>query len=286
MVDWLVFAFRDEPGGISMRRLKWWLREKGQQFAPRLTLAVLARRSWLHEPEMALLPFLADPASTAIDAGANKGVYVHHMCKIYQRVIAFEPLPNLAGFLKRAARDAEVHGVALSDRHGEARLKLPVGFNELGTLEDLDLTDENTKIKLEEHVVPTLPLDSYNFTNVGLLKIDVEGHELLLLAGARELINSSQPTVLVEVEERHKPGSIAEVFKFFNERGYDGYFLDGNRFLPKEDFRLDQDQNQDCLIDSAKVGRYINNFIFIHKSQSVERTAAINHWLSSRAATS
>lgn len=267
-----------------MRRFKWWIREMGQQFAPQLTLAVLARRSWLHEPEVALLPFLADRTSTAIDAGANKGIYVHHLCRTYRRVIAFEPLPNLARFLKRAARCAEIHGIALSDRHGVASLKLPVGFNELGTIEEFDVAEENSTARFEEHDVTTTPLDSYELDNVGLIKIDVEGHELSLLAGAQELISRSKPTVLIEVEERHKPGSIAGVFEFFDKRNYDGYFLDGNRFLPKDEFDIDRDQCADSLVDSAKVSRYINNFIFIHKSQSVERAAKINNWLSSRAA--
>ena len=269
-----------------MRRLKWWIREKGQQLAPQLTLAVLARRSWLHEPEVALLPLLAEPESTAIDAGANKGVYVHHLCRCYRQVIAFEPLPDMAKFLKRAARSAEVHPIALSDRHGSALLKLPVGYNELGTIEDLGNWEKDTEREYESHSVTTTPLDSFNLKNVGLIKIDVEGHELSLLAGARELISASKPSILVEVEERHKPGSIAGVFQYFKDLDYDGFFLDGDHFLPLDQFSIDKDQRMDALVNSTKIGRYINNFVFIHKNQSVERAAKINRWLSLRSASS
>lgn len=271
---------------MFIRKMKWWLREKGQHMAPRLTLALLARRVWVHEPEVTLLPMLADPDSTAIDAGANKGIYVHHLCHSYKRVIAFEPLPALAKFLKRAAHRAEVHGMALSDRHGHACLKLPVGFNELGTIEEMETFTENTDLPFEKHDVKISPLDSFDFQNVGLIKIDVEGHELAVLAGAKKLIKNSKPTILVEVEERHKAGSIDEVSTFFEKLNYDGYFLDGDRFRSFCEFNKDKDQRLDFLVHSEKKGRYINNFIFIHRNQSHERAAKINQWLSSRTSAS
>jgi hypothetical protein len=38
-----------------MRRLKWWLRERAQVFAPKALYSILVRRSWVHEPELAVL---------------------------------------------------------------------------------------------------------------------------------------------------------------------------------------------------------------------------------------
>ena len=229
-----------------------------------------------------MLPFLADPGSTAVDAGANKGIYVHHLCNIYQHVIAFEPLPSLAKFLKRAARSAEIHAVALSDHQGHACLKLPVGFNELGTIEKMENFAENSGDPFEEHDVTTSSLDSFDLQNVGLIKIDVEGHELSVLAGAKKLISESQPTIMVEIEERHKAGSIADTFTFFENLDYDGYYLDGDRFRSIRNFNLGQDQSVKSLENSIKTGRYINNFVFIHRSQSHQRATTINRWLSSR----
>jgi FkbM family methyltransferase len=43
---------------------------------------------------------------------------------------------------------------------------------------------------------------------VGFLKIDVEGHEEAVLAGASRTLKQSMPAVLVEVEERHHTGAV------------------------------------------------------------------------------
>ena len=271
----------------DVRRVKWFVRDLGQKFAPRLLLGVLARRSWLHEPEIALLPLLAPRSLTAIDAGANKGVYLHHLSRSFDRVVAFEPLPALARYLKRAApRNSKVHPVALSDHEGEAELCLPAGFNELGSIEPghtVAAAGTGDGGAVEVHRVRTSPLDSYGLERVGLLKIDVEGHELAVLAGARRLIADWRPVVMVEVEERHRTGGVAAVHRFFAEQDYDGFFLDGDRLRPLQEFDPARDQNTQALSQSVKVGRYINNFIFIHQSWSTERVAEINRWLKLRA---
>lgn len=264
-----------------MRRIKWMIRGLGQRLAPQLTLAVLARRSWLHEPEIVLLPHLADARTTAIDAGANKGIYTHHLRRRYARVVAFEPLPQMARALARAAPRAEVHQIALSDQHGTARLTLPVGFNELGSIETAVKSQTAVAGPLEAHDVTVKPLDSFAFDNVGLLKIDVEGHELAVLDGARGLIASCKPTVLVEVEERHRVGNVDAVRRYFDGHDYEGFYLDGHRFRSLRDFDLVRDQPAAAVVGAVKTSRYINNFIFIHRDRAQERSVMINRWLAS-----
>jgi hypothetical protein len=46
--------------------------------------------------------------------------------------------------------------------------------------------------------VETCTLDSFGFTEVDLLKIDVEGHEMAVLAGARETISRCLPWLIIE----------------------------------------------------------------------------------------
>ena len=43
------------------------------------------------------------------------------------------------------------------------------------------------------------PLDSFGFQNVSLLKIDVEGFEDEVLAGAERLIRDNRPVILIEI---------------------------------------------------------------------------------------
>ncbi len=47
-------------------------------------------------------------------------------------------------------------------------------------------------------VVPTVVLDMLNLSNVGLMKVDVEGAEVLVIRGARELLQRSHPILFVE----------------------------------------------------------------------------------------
>ena len=43
------------------------------------------------------------------------------------------------------------------------------------------------------------PLDRFGFQNVSLLKIDAEGFEDEVLAGAERLIRESRPVILIEI---------------------------------------------------------------------------------------
>jgi len=54
-----------------------------------------------HEREFFLLEFLAK-GGTAIDVGANKGLYAYGLAKVADRVLCFEANPALAKKLKRA----------------------------------------------------------------------------------------------------------------------------------------------------------------------------------------
>ena len=64
----------------------------------------------------------------------------------------------------------------------------------------------NSRKKDRQHgtvMIETRTLVSFNFTNVGFLKIDVEGFERTVLNGARDHIARARPTILVEMEEGH-----------------------------------------------------------------------------------
>lgn len=262
-----------------MRAFKWWLRGLGERLAPKLTFAVLANRNWLHEPEIALLPLLPSSNGLAIDVGANKGVYLYHLCRRFQRVVAFEPLPSMASYLSHAApANARVHRLALSNKSGEAEIRLPRGFNELASLEPAS-GGAATGAEIETHATPLATLDSFGLGPVGLIKIDVEGHELNVLEGARATLQRFHPTVLIEVEERHRQGGIARVRAVLEELGYEGYFLDAARLRPIAEFDPVRDQDQASLAQSVKVGRYVNNFIYFERRQAAERAALINRHL-------
>jgi hypothetical protein len=107
-------------------------------------------------------------------------------------------------------------------------------------------------------------LDSYKFTSVRFIKIDVEGHEAAVLRGATETIESERPHVMVEIEERHNPGSIEAVSRWFADRDYGGFFLLDNSVVSISRFRAGEHQNRTNLsANNMRIGTYINNFIFL-----------------------
>ena len=266
-----------------MRRIKWWLRGLSQNCFPKFTLAILAHRTWVLEPEVALIPLLSRRKGVAVDAGANKGVFLYHFARHYQRVLGFEPLPQLATYLQNAAPpNATVHALALSDAEGIATLRLPKGLIELGSLEAHTAETWTTTAEVETHDVQLKSLDSFDLAQLDLFKIDVEGHELTVLEGARETLQRCKPTILVEVEERHRAGGVHQLCTQLEELGYAGFFLDGLRLRSVGDFDLGRDQNVASLENSVKVSRYINNFIFFPRNEAAGRVAAIRRALEGR----
>jgi len=60
---------------------------------------------------------------------------------------------------------------------------------------------DEKQIKKAEHIVavPCRTIDSYNFEDVDVIKIDVEGSELMVMQGARDTITRCRPAVQVEI---------------------------------------------------------------------------------------
>jgi hypothetical protein len=71
-------------------------------------------------------------------------------------------------------------------------------------------------------------LDSFELDNVGFIKIDVEGAQLLVLMGAEETIKRNKPVMLVEILggeggpsfTHHEATPRNEVIQWLEERGY------------------------------------------------------------------
>jgi hypothetical protein len=65
--------------------------------------------------------------------------------------------------------------------------------------------------------VPIRTLDSYEFDNVGLIKIDVEGFEEKVLRGGVKTIARCKPILYIEDDRPELSGSLR---KFITELGY------------------------------------------------------------------
>jgi FkbM family methyltransferase len=238
-----------------------------QRVAPRAVyrydLWKIARR----EPEIRRLRDWCRSDRSSIDVGAARGVYCHYLLPHSSAVIAFEPLPAMQQPLQQFFGDRiHLHAVALSDRDGEAQLRLPRGLWSCATIDTRNPLEVADHRPIDTISVPMRRLDSYGFTNVGFIKIDVEGHEERVLQGALGTLGDSGPTLLIEIEERHNPGSLARVTALLGGLDYEGCFLDGTRLRPIAEFHLERDQNQANVGIRGRLGRYINNFLFKPRS--------------------
>lgn len=210
--------------------------------AHRLLLRWRAREAAGHnEPEIHLLKYLVDPQRIAIDIGAAEGIYALRLQQLAQRCIAFEPNPSSYAGLKRVLPEVESVQAAVSARDGYTILRIPVvngiPYRGWGTIEPNNRLSELPAHNVEEVRVRTVCLDGMDLGDVGFIKIDVEGHELDVLAGLSTLITKCRPNFLIEVGDAQRGGSFTEIRRRLEPLGYITVRLDDRgllRVVPKE----------------------------------------------------
>jgi len=216
------------------------------------------------EPELKLLKSLVDPQKNSIDIGANKGVYTYFLSRLSHHVFAYEPNPELAKFVtKSVGSNVTFYSIALSDREGEAILSIPIVnnflYDQLGTLET-GVTDENGR----SYQVPLKRLDDQNHTNIGFIKIDVEGHEESVIDGAYNLLITQRPNLLIEIEQKHHPDQdISKIFAKILALDYEGYFFINDQLKSLSEFSQEKHQDTKNYQGLHSLGKtYVCNFIF------------------------
>lgn len=210
------------------------------------------------EAEFALVPHLCAADRDAIDIGANRGVYTWWMARSARHVHAFEPNPKMLGILNRVLPgNATSYGVGLSDAPGDATMFIPQrrkGYSNQGG----SLSERKAEIPHGEVRVETRTLDSYNFTNIGFIKIDVEGFEAPVLTGARETLARERPNLLIELEEAHTGTPIEAMLADIEAMGYRGLFMRRGQLTSLE--RFDPEAHHRNTGGRAD---YVFNFIFL-----------------------
>lgn len=206
----------------------------------------------------------------AVDVGANKGSHVLWLARAVGppgRVVAFEPQARLAARLAEIARRAKLGNVevvshAVGDKLGTAELHIPDALIDPpgASLSRAAVAGEpSTAVSVE---VTTLDHFLRAETRpIRALKIDVEGHERAVLRGARSILSSHAPLLVMECEARHLAGgSVMDVLAELRELGYDGHFVERGRLAPLAEF--------DPAVHQANVGErywdrpeYCNNFV-------------------------
>ncbi len=217
---------------------------------------VLYRRQ---EPELARIRTFVPATRTAIDIGGWLGPWTRELARWCPQVHTFEPQPDLAEYLRRVVpANVTVHEKAVADEPGVLPLVIPSAEHGSRALASLDGEAGPDAIV---HHVQVVRLDDMGFTDVGFVKIDVEGHEREVVEGAAALLTAHRPRLLLEAEQRHISEPITDLFALVTGHDYDGWFLEAGRWRPLEEF--DVERHQLAHLDDVNRRDYINNFLFL-----------------------
>jgi FkbM family methyltransferase len=183
---------------------------------------------WIHE-------FL-QPGNTFFDVGAHYGwmsLAACHRVGAKGKVVAFEPSPPLLECLqynKKANRFQQLEIVAKAVSESDDQV-VPFyvaseGDSFLNSLVDHPMEAESGAPQQRGRIeVPTVTLDEFTKTRKlkpDLVKIDVEGAELLVLRGCRHILAECRPRFIVAVHPTWLPlgQQAAELFQLFESHSY------------------------------------------------------------------
>jgi FkbM family methyltransferase len=178
----------------------------------------LNRMSGSFEPELLHLDDYIAGTRTAIDIGANIGMYTYALSKRFQRVIAFEINEKITAAIRQYNPGTiELIHCGLSSGAARAQFYIPVssGIEQAGWA-SLNRDNLPGAEKLIEFEVELKPLDEFGLNDVDFVKIDVEGHEVEVLKGAVATLEKWRPMVLIELKQEH----VQEVDAWFRKLDY------------------------------------------------------------------
>ena len=174
---------------------------------------------------------LTDPIDTFLDVGANIGfMSAVAISAGAKTVISFEPHPllferlsrNVSMWIEANANVADrvyLRQIAISQKEGTACLKIPE--HEFMTNQGVSSLEVNTEKKgYVEVQVPTITLDQVIdrcSERVGVLKIDIEGHEIKAFGAGRKSLEARR--VRDVIFEDHA-GMNSDVSRLLNAYGY------------------------------------------------------------------
>lgn len=215
------------------------------------------------EQEINLVKKFIKSGTDSIDVGVYRGVYSYEMSKYSEKVHSFEPNPIIFKYinknLKKFIKNIHLYNFALSNQNKTINLKIPIRnsnsnkeiFEEYYEMGKATIHNENNFENYENFEIQTKKIDELSFDNkISFIKIDVEGHELEVIEGAKNTIERDKPVLLVEIEKQYTKKEVAESINFINSLGYKSYFFN------KKDLKSTTELNNLDLF---------NNFIFFPK---------------------
>ena len=192
-------------------------------------------RTGSYEPETAALARrLIDRTRDVIDIGANVGFFSILAARLTSgSVLAAEPVPSVLALLQHNIRHNEqtshvrIFNGVITDEPGTVVLQVVEDHEEYSSI--LKIAHPcATNRQTTQIAVNALNVDSLVVAeklNPGFMKIDVEGAEHKVLAGAKRTLNTSRPVLLSEFSPKLMASNSVDPSLVLSQLGSSGYRL-------------------------------------------------------------
>ncbi len=177
---------------------------------------------------------LIDDNDILIDVGSHGGSWSFYLCKLVPKgkVICFDALPLYSSSLRILSfftrkKNIDSHNYAIQNK--KQKVKLTWLDQKGDRLTGMTRISVKADKKLQTLIVKGTTLDSffsnyeYNNRIIKLIKIDIEGAELLALKGSINIIEKFKPIIIIEVCINHLKKykiDVKSVYSFFDKIGY------------------------------------------------------------------
>jgi len=270
------------PANSALRRvtkkvLHGFLGDSSYKYFQAVSKAKDIRNGSWSEPELDLIPFAVQQGETALDLGANFGLYCYHLAKVLGRsgrIYAFEPVPFTFETLRLVAKLLGFRNVTLfekgcAEEAGRISFEVPVQTSGAfaagqayigGRRDDREGKEQQVRWAGTRQVVcEVVKLDDFlpEVESLSLIKCDIEGAELLAFRGAKKMIAKHLPSVICEINPWFLEGfgiRLDELLAFFSEQGYRLYH-----------YRTEAGRGVLNPVEANEVME--DNYIFIHPSR-------------------
>ena len=187
--------------------------------------------------------------ASAVDVGANLGLFTQLLLDAGARVTSIEPNSRLSKYLNKVfGTRITCLNIGLSDSSYSVELRIPrikgvpsrmsamdalATIHPQNTLSSFD-SDKSFRNEIEVKTIDELFLSS---EQVDVLKIDVEGHESQVIKGGMMTLAKFHPLIMCEIESRHG-GDLEAISNTLSSIGYRVGVIDVERFrtLTEQEF--------------------------------------------------
>jgi FkbM family methyltransferase len=160
-----------------------------------------------------------------LDIGANIGNHTVYFANLFREVHAFEPSPDPFALLQQNTRrlsNVQCHHIGLSNCQNRVTLFVPNDNIGAGSIQNH--TKDVGASAVEISVVELDRFLSAHELDIGLMKIDVEGHELQVLEGSSATITRCQPAIVFEQQAQEIEAGRSKVINYLKGLGYNDFY--------------------------------------------------------------